>query len=135
MTKDEALKLALEAGAAMIHGGEHALMGDFALQTFFKKAYAAGAAAEREKEKERQRYDIHSCGPDCDRYICVAVRKARQEERNRVWTQEHWTEYERSIAAAEREACVQIVELEAAQYAEPVWAVEIVNDIRARGNT
>lgn len=23
-------------------------------------------------------------------------------ERNRTWTQEHWTEYERSIAAAER---------------------------------
>ena len=36
------------------------------------------------KEKERQRYDIHSCGPDCDRYICVAVRKARQEERNKL---------------------------------------------------
>lgn len=33
------------------------------------------------KEKERQLFDIHSCGPDCDRYICVAVRKAREEER------------------------------------------------------
>ena len=30
------------------------------------------------KEKERQRYDIHSCGPDCDRYICVAIRKERE---------------------------------------------------------
>ena len=30
------------------------------------------------KEKERQRYDIHSCGPDCDRYICVAVRNERE---------------------------------------------------------
>jgi len=37
-------------------------------------------------------------------------------------------------AAAEREACVQIVEREAMTYADPVWAVEIVNDIRARGN-
>jgi hypothetical protein len=35
----------------------------------------------------------------------------------------------------EREACALIVENEAAQYAEPVWALEIVNDIRARGNT
>jgi hypothetical protein len=34
---------------------------------------------------------------------------------------------------AEREACVQIVENEAWQYASPVWAFEIVNDIRARG--
>ncbi len=29
-------------------------------------------------------------------------------ERNRTWTQDHWTEYERSIAAAEREACASI---------------------------
>jgi len=27
----------------------------------------------------------------------------RADERNRTWTQEHWTDYERSIAAAERE--------------------------------
>jgi hypothetical protein len=33
----------------------------------------------------------------------------------------------------ERDACVQIVENEAMQYAEPVWAFEIVNDIKARG--
>ena len=37
------------------------------------------------------------------------------------------------VASAEREACVQIVENEAMQYAEPVWAFEIVNDIKARG--
>jgi cell division GTPase FtsZ len=37
------------------------------------------------------------------------------------------------VAAAEREACAEIVEREASQYVEPVWAVEIVNDIRARG--
>ena len=37
------------------------------------------------------------------------------------------------VASAEREACAQIVEVEAMQYAEPVWAIEIVNDIRARG--
>lgn len=39
------------------------------------------------------------------------------------------------IRADEREACVKIVELEAMQYSEPVWAFEIVNDILARGNT
>jgi hypothetical protein len=37
------------------------------------------------------------------------------------------------VAAKEREACAKIVEVEAMQYAEPVWAFEIVNDIRARG--
>jgi len=31
-------------------------------------------------------------------------------ERNRTWTQAHWTEYERSIVAAEREACARMVE-------------------------
>ena len=36
----------------------------------------------------------------------------RADERNRTWTQEHWTEYERSIAAAEREACAKVAEWE-----------------------
>lgn len=31
-------------------------------------------------------------------------------ERNRTWTQNHWTEYERSIAAAEREACAKVLD-------------------------
>lgn len=31
-------------------------------------------------------------------------------ERNRTWTQAHWTEYERSIVAAEREACAKVCE-------------------------
>ena len=39
----------------------------------------------------------------------------------------------KSAVLAEREACAQIVEVEAMQYAEPVWAIEIVNDIKARG--
>jgi hypothetical protein len=34
----------------------------------------------------------------------------RADERNRTWTQEHWTEYERSIAAVEREACAKMCE-------------------------
>ena len=37
------------------------------------------------------------------------------------------------VASAERSACVKIVEDEAYQYASPVWAFEIVNDIKARG--
>ena len=34
----------------------------------------------------------------------------REDERNRTWTQEHWTEYERNIAAVEREACAKVCE-------------------------
>ena len=47
--------------------------------------------------------------------------------------------YEKGVAGfmqaveLEREACARIVEVEAMQYAEPVWTFEIVNDIRARG--
>jgi hypothetical protein len=37
------------------------------------------------------------------------------------------------VAQHEREACAEIVVNEAMQYAEPVWAFEIVNDIKARG--
>jgi hypothetical protein len=37
------------------------------------------------------------------------------------------------VAQAESEACAKIVLNEAYQYTAPVWAVEIVNDIRARG--
>ena len=37
------------------------------------------------------------------------------------------------VAEAEREACIKIVEQEATQYVEPVWAVEIIDDMYARG--
>ena len=36
----------------------------------------------------------------------------RADERSRTWTQENWTEYERGIAAAEREACARICDAE-----------------------
>tara|TARA_R110000868_G_scaffold259864_1_gene518161 strand:- start:613 stop:966 length:354 start_codon:yes stop_codon:yes gene_type:complete len=34
-------------------------------------------------------------------------------ERNRTWTQDHWTQYERSIAATEREACAKLCDKQA----------------------
>lgn len=36
--------------------------------------------------------------------------KATGADSNRTWTQAHWTEYEHSIAAAEREACAKLVD-------------------------
>jgi hypothetical protein len=44
-----------------------------------------------------------------------------------------WRDRLKAAVLAEREACIQIVENEAFQYASPVWAFEIVNDIKARG--
>jgi hypothetical protein len=63
----------------------------------------------------------------------------RADERNRTWTQEHWTEYERSIATAEREACAKVCDDRAFQFfSESPFFVEmhgLADAIRARGNT
>jgi hypothetical protein len=66
---------------------------------------------------------------------------ARADERNRTWTQEHWTDYECSIAAAEREACAKVCDDINAKYkwpddvAERVASQWCADAIRARGNT
>ena len=44
-----------------------------------------------------------------------------------------WLDRIHKFVLEEREACIKIVEDEAFQYASPVWAFEIVNDIKARG--
>ena len=58
-------------------------------------------------------------------------------ERNRLWTQEHWTEYERAIVAAEREACARVCDEQAESPAlaplEKYRANFIADAIRARG--
>jgi len=46
---------------------------------------------------------------------------------------EYAERFAKLVAQHEREACAGIVVNEAMQYAEPVWAFEIVNDIKARG--
>jgi hypothetical protein len=57
------------------------------------------------------------------------------EERNRTWTQSHWTEYERKIVAAEREACAKVCEYLDSEYeGEDVLGTWCAAAIRARGN-
>jgi hypothetical protein len=58
------------------------------------------------------------------------IKQANAPEIERI--NAHIKELEDAVKA-EREACVQIVENEAFQYASPVWAFEIINDIKARG--
>lgn len=109
MTKDDVIRLARGAG----------LMSHYDEATPFKEgvpiteevARFAALVAEAER-KHLLATDIHSCHDNCQRSACVQARAA---------------------VAAEREACALIVENEAAQYAEPVWALGIVNAIRARG--
>ena len=61
-------------------------------------------------------------------------------ERNRTWTQAHWTEYERSIAAAERETCAKVCEAGIDMWPNeyhPEWndaCEDRAAAIRARGN-
>ena len=69
MTKDDISKLAREAGG---------LPDPMVFIGVYERFAALVEAHVNAKEKERQRYDIHSCGPDCDRYICVAVRNERE---------------------------------------------------------
>ena len=69
---------------------------------------------------------------DClERFAKLVAEKATEEANAR--SNASWTLMCKKMVAAEREACVQIVEREASQYTNPVWAVEIVNDIFERG--
>lgn len=68
MTDEDTLRMAREAGFS-VHEGM-AWGGASDLRRF--------ADAEL---KERLRYDIHSCGPTCKRFFCVAVRNAVASER------------------------------------------------------
>ena len=62
--------------------------------------------------------------------------KGRKEgaaaERNRVWTQSDWTDYERDIAAAEREGCAKAASV-ALLGANKALADRVLKAIRARG--
>ena len=59
----------------------------------------------------------------------------RADERKRTWTQEHWTEYERSIAATEREACAKLCyELPWKDMGHIPSNLAFAAAIRARGN-
>ena len=67
------------------------------------------------------------------RITAIAWSNGEFVERNRTWTQEHWTEYERSIAAAEREACALVCEsLAGQQWVTREASLECSDAIRAR---
>ena len=38
----------------------------------------------RADEREKYKWDIHSCGPTCKRYACVAMREALEAEREAI---------------------------------------------------
>ena len=74
----------------------------------FLKAFEALV---RTDQDEKYKWDVHSCGPTCKRYACVAMREAVE---------------------AEREACAKVAEWEPCMTDTPK---RIAEAIRARGNT
>ena len=66
----------------------------------------------RADEREKWKWDIHSCGPCCQRYACVAMREAVE---------------------AEREACAKVVEEHMQECEGASFGVGAA--IRARSNT
>ena len=71
MNRDDIIRMAQEAGWT---GPEENVTYVAMLERFAKLI----AAAEREKWKWEE---LHTCHPHCDRPACVAVRRAREDER------------------------------------------------------
>ena len=98
MNREEIIRMAREAGFNPVsYTGANLKL--------FERFAALVAAAEREAcIKAVEKVGQHGIVTQC----AAAIRYKKHdiglsEERDRVWTQAHWTEYERSIAAAERE--------------------------------
>ncbi len=76
MTREDIIRMAREAG---INGPAPARQGF--------KMYANPDRLERfaslvaDAEREKYKWDVHSCGPTCQRYVCVAMREAVEAER------------------------------------------------------
>jgi hypothetical protein len=104
------IDMAREAGAIHIHERpkEFAIVGNDSIKVF--------EALVRADEREQYKWDIHSCGPNCKRYGCVAMREAVE---------------------AEREACAKLLELSKSGADGLMDAVRDMGAraIRARGNT
>ena len=66
------IEMALEAGLPLGQRGAIPLW-DRELERF--------AELVRADEREKYKWDIHSCGPCCQRYACVAMREAVEAER------------------------------------------------------
>ena len=71
MNRDDIIRMAREAGIGWLERAE-------GISEFLERFANLVAAAERERIKWDS---IHTCNPHCDRPACVAVRRAREDER------------------------------------------------------
>jgi hypothetical protein len=103
----------LERFAALVRADEREIVMNEPLTKENWQRFEDGIRADQD---ERYKWDVHSCGPTCKRYACVAMREAVE---------------------AEREACAKVCD-------ELYWPWHIGDNsgpkecakaIRARGNT
>ena len=99
------IELAREAGIFVAN--------NVSLVTIVKDQLERFAELVRADEREKYKWDVHSCGPTCKRYACVAMREAVE---------------------AEREACAMLIEENVQECSGPVGLVLQANAdaIRAR---
>ena len=101
------------------------------MKTVIEMAREAGWKDLRDYDSE-MRHDFFMGNTDSLERL---VELARADERNRTWTQKHWTEYERSIVEAEREAIAQSLDKQADLAPDEIdrrWAQEMAAAVRAR---
>ena len=120
MKQDEIIEMAKQAGWKDMKDYDSEMNESFFIGKFTDLKTFAKLVAEHEREKYK--WDIHSCSPTCNRYVCVAKREA---------------------VLAEREACAEVCKkhadfyagLEPSPIAQSAWAacVDNLDTIRARG--
>jgi uncharacterized protein with PIN domain len=116
MTREDIIRMAREAGFSVLtpaecvvkRGGVYTRSDDQILAEL--ERFAALVIAHREAQS------IHSCGPDCQKPLCVNRRR----------------EIEAAVEA-EREACAEIAD-SVDNYANPMTARDCAEAIRARGS-
>lgn len=83
MINDDIIRMALEAG--LERDGDNFFSRNYEEMDVHiddLKRFAEFVAKARDAEHaEKLKYDIHSCGPTCERYVCVAIRNAVSDER------------------------------------------------------
>ena len=82
----------------------------------------------RADEQEKYKWDVHSCGPTCKRYACVAMREAVEAERKAIYDlvmEAPFKEFDRQEEDFDGEAA----------NAMKAMAFSLTVAIRARGNT
>lgn len=108
MTRDDIIRMAQEAGYVYHVSGGTGTYVQFYWDQLEQFANLIAAA-----ERERIKWDsIHSCHPECDKPVCVAIRKAVLEE---------------------REACAKVAEEWQLGIDDPKYQTDCAFAIRERG--